>query len=161
MKVRNIETNDYLRIVDIYNYYIENSNAAFPEENVDVKFVESLRQSVLADSFLALDNGEAVVGFGFLRKFLPIENFNRTALISYFISPEYTRRGLGSLLMNELTDYANDRNIDNFIAVIASDNIQSINFHKKQGFQLCGTLNNVGVKKGRDLSIIYMRKSVR
>jgi len=161
MKVRNAEIGDYSCIVDIYNYYIENSSAAFPEEVIDVKFVDSLHQSVLADSFLVLDNGECVVGFGFLRKFLPIENFNRTALISYFISPEYTRRGLGSLLMNELTDYANDRNIDNFIAVIASDNIQSINFHKKQGFRLCGTLNNVGVKKGRDFSIIYMQKGVK
>lgn len=34
-----------------------------------------------------------------------------------------------------------------FIAEIVSDNIQSINFHKKQGFQQCGLLSNVGFKR--------------
>ncbi|MCC8154611.1 MAG: GNAT family N-acetyltransferase [Tannerellaceae bacterium] len=51
--------------------------------------------------------------------------------------------------------------MDNFIAEIASDNTQSITFHKKQGFQECGILNNVGFKKNKDLSIIYMQKYIK
>lgn len=160
MKIRTVEINDYLSVADIYNYYVKNSNAAFPEKDIDVKFVESLHSSTLTNSFLVLDNGEKVIGFGLLKRFLPIENFSRTAAITYFISPEYTRCGLGSLLMNELVDYANDYKIDNFIAAIASDNIQSINFHKKQGFQLCGILNNVGFKNNNDFSIVYMQKHI-
>ena len=160
MEIRTIETDDYLDIADIYNYYIKNSSAAFPEKNIDVKFVESLYNSTLADSFLVLDNGEKVVGFALLREFLPIENFSRTASISYFISPEYTRSGFGSLLINELVNYAIHHNIDNFIASIASDNNQSILFHKKHGFQLCGTFNNVGFKNNNDFSIIYMQKYI-
>ena len=160
MKVRAVEINDYSHIANIYNYYIENSNAAFPEKIVDVKFVENLHKSVLTNSFMVLDNGEKVVGFGLLKNYLPFENFSKTAYITYFIAPEHTRCGLGSLLINELTNYANDYSINNFIAVIASDNIQSINFHIKQGFQPCGTLNNVGIKKSNDLSIIYMQKHI-
>ena len=118
------------------SYYVKNSNAAFPEETIDVEFVESLHKSVLTNSFLVLDNGENVVGFCFLKRFLPIKNFDRTAVITYFISPEHTRCGLGSLLINELIHYANDYDIDNFIAIIASDNIQSINFHKKTGLSI-------------------------
>lgn len=160
MEIRTIKTDDYLDIADIYNYYIKNSNAAFPEKNIDVEFVESLYNSTLTDSFLVLDNGEKVVGFALLREFLPIENFSRTASISYFIAPEYTKSGFGSLLINELVNYAIHHNIDNFIASIASDNNQSILFHKKHGFQLCGTFNNVGFKNNNDFSIIYMQKYI-
>jgi phosphinothricin acetyltransferase len=71
------------------------------------------------------------------------------------------RQGLGSLLINELINYANNSNIDNFIAEIASDNIQSINFHKKHGFKQCGILNDVGVKGNSDFSIIYMQKRIQ
>ncbi|MCD7971747.1 MAG: N-acetyltransferase family protein [Candidatus Azobacteroides sp.] len=161
MQVRTIESKDYSFIADIYNYYIEHSNAAFPEENIDVTFIASLHKSVLTDSFLVLDNGEKVIGFGLLKDFLPFENFSRTASITYFISPEYTRCSLGSLLLKELTNYAEEYKIDNFIAVIASDNTRSINFHKKQGFQLCGTLKNIGYKKNKDFSIIYMQKYIK
>jgi phosphinothricin acetyltransferase len=161
MKIRTIEINDYKYIVDIYNYYVKNSNAAFLEKSIDVKFVESLHNSALTNSFLVLDNGEKVIGFSLLKEFLPFENFRRTATITYFISPEYTRHGLGNLLINELIGYGNKCNIDNFIAEISSENIPSINFHKKQGFQLCGTLNNVGFKNNNDLSIIYMQKYIK
>ena len=160
MEIRTVETDDYLDIADIYNYYIKNSSAAFPEKSIDAGFVESLHKSTLAGSFLVLDNGEKVVGFALLREFLPIENFSRTASISYFIAPEYTRNGFGSLLINQLADYAIHHNIDNFIASIASDNHQSINFHEKHGFQLCGTLNNVGFKNNKDFSIVYMQKNM-
>lgn len=159
MKIRIIEKNDYPSIAEVYNYYVQNSNAAFLEESIDVKFVESLHKSALKNSFLVLDNGEKVVGFGLLKQFLVIDNFSRTATITYFISPEYTRRGLGSLLINELTRYANDNNIDNFIAEIASDNTQSIHFHRKQGFKECGTFNNVGLKRIR-IFLYYACKSI-
>ena len=161
MKIRTIEINDYSDVTDIYNYYIKNSNAAFLERNIDVKFVESLYDSTLANSFLVLDNEEQVVGFALLKEFLPIENFSRTASITYFISPKYTRCGFGSLFIDELTKYANEHDIDNFIAAISSDNIQSINFHKKKGFQLCGTFNNVGFKSNNNFSIVYMQKYIK
>ena len=160
MKIRTIENKDYGYIVDIYNYYVQNSNAAFIDKSIDIKFVETLHKAALKNSFLVLDKGEMIVGFALLKSFLPIETFNRTATVSYFIAPEYTRQGLGSLLINRLVDYAHTSNIDNFIAEISSDNIQSINFHKKQGFQQCGLLSNVGFKNKDDFSIIYMQKHI-
>ncbi|MCD7935464.1 MAG: N-acetyltransferase family protein [Tannerellaceae bacterium] len=161
MTIRPIEKSDYPDIAAIYNYYVENSNAAFLETNMDVEFVESLHKAALKNSFLVADNEEKVVGFCLLKSFLPMENFKRTATITYFISLEYTRCGVGNLFLNELLQYANDNHIDNFIAEIASDNIQSITFHKKQGFQECGTLNKVGFKKNKDLSILYMQKDIK
>ncbi|MCC8154610.1 MAG: hypothetical protein LIP01_10580 [Tannerellaceae bacterium] len=100
IKIRPIEKNDYSDIAGIYNYYVENSNAAFLETNIDVEFVESLHKVALKGSFLIADNGEKVIGFCLLKNFLPMENFKRTATITYFISPEYTRWGLGNLFLN-------------------------------------------------------------
>jgi len=161
MKIRPVETSDYSDIADIYNYYVRNSNAAFPEKEVDVKFVESLHQSVLPGSFLVLDNSHKVVGFCCLKPFLALANFSRTASITYFIAAEYTGSGLGTQLFDKIIHYAEKNNIDNLIAVIASDNVQSIGFHRKQGFQLCGTFNHVGIKNNSDLSIIYMQKYLK
>lgn len=161
MEIRTIENKDYGYIADIYNYYVQNSNAAFIEKIIDLKFVETLHEKALKKSFFVLDKGEMIIGFALLKNFLPIENFNRTATVSYFISPEYTRQGLGSLLINKLINYAKNSNIDNLIAEIASDNVQSINFHKMHGFQQCGLLSNVGFRNKKDFSIIYMQKYIK
>lgn len=161
MEIRTIENKDYGYIVDIYNFYVQNSNAAFIEKSINVKFVENLHEAALQNSFLVLDQGEMIIGFALLKRFFSIETFNRTATVSYFISPEYTRQGLGSLLIDKLINYANSVGVDNFIAEINSDNIQSLNFHEKQGFRQCGFLGNVGFKNNNDFSIIYMQKSIK
>ncbi|MGA1863432.1 MAG: N-acetyltransferase family protein [bacterium] len=148
-------------VIDIFNYFIENSFAAFPEIRVDYDFYDKiLNMSRGYPSVVVKDNIENVIGFAFLHAYHPIETFKRVAEISYFIMPEYTRKGIGKNILDRFYDNAKILKIDSILACISSLNEKSIRFHLKNGFKECGRFKNIGRKFGMDFDVIWMQKII-
>ncbi len=150
---------DRRAVVDIFNHYVENTFAAFPEERVTDEFFDWL--SRLAKGFPSLavrDSRGKVIGFGLLRSHSPVPTLSRTAEISYFIVPEYTRKGIGRALLERLLDEAKSRNLTSLLACISSLNEGSIAFHRKNGFVECGCFRAIGLKKGKVFDVLWMQK---
>ena len=69
-----------------------------------------------------LDDAGGVAGFGFLKPFLPFPAFKKTRMLTYFIAPEDTGRGLGIRLLGRLTDNARNVGIKVLVTNISSKN---------------------------------------
>ncbi|MBI4765270.1 MAG: N-acetyltransferase [Deltaproteobacteria bacterium] len=146
-------------VIDIFNYYIENSFAAYPDRKVPYAFFDILLKA--AEEYPALvaeDEQDQVVGFGMLRAYHPFPVFSKTAEISYFIKPEWTGKGLGDLLLTSLIQKAKRKGIHSLLASVASLNEPSLKFHKKHGFIECGRFRKIGEKKGQAFDVVYMQK---
>ncbi len=156
-----LSEDDRNEVVAIFNYFVTNSFAAYPEEAVGEEFFDRVRQ--LSEGYPAVvvktDTG-AVVGFGFLRAFHPTSTFRRTAEIAYFLLPEHTGRGIGQRMLSVFAARAREMGIDNLLASVSSLNEQSLRFHEKAGFERCGTFWAVGRKKGRDFDVVYFQKRI-
>ena len=75
------------QIIDIFNYYVENSFAAYPESKVPHELFQYFLNLTQGYPFLvAKDMGGKVVGFGSLRPYSPLTTFSRAAEITNFIS---------------------------------------------------------------------------
>lgn len=147
-------------ILDIINYFVENSFAAYPDSQLDIKWVERYEtMTAQYPSYLVID-GDKAVGFASLHSYHRYPVFSHTAEITYFILPEYTGLGLGKKLLSRLLDDANRMGITEILASISSKNEQSLKFHEKQGFRKVGEFENIGKKQGELFSIIYMQKSL-
>jgi L-amino acid N-acyltransferase YncA len=145
-------------VIDIFNYFIQHSFAAYPEDPVDYAFYDCfLELSRGLPSAVARHESGTVAGFAFLRPYHPAKTFTRTAEITYFIIPHHTRMGIGSLMLEELVEKARKLGIDNFVASIASLNEPSIRFHEKHGFRQCGILPKVGRKFDKDFDVVWMQ----
>jgi L-amino acid N-acyltransferase YncA len=148
-------------VIDIYNHYIEKSWAAYPDEPVGYglydRFLEMVRgyPSVVVKA----ESGQ-VVGFAFLRAFLPAATFSRTAEITYFILPDHTHRGIGRTILENFEKEAVKAGVDILLASISSRNGLSLEFHKKYGFAECGRLRSVGRKFGEDFDVVWMQKMI-
>ena len=150
---------DRKAIIDIFNYYVENSFAAYPEQTLSYEAF---------DMFLNMSNGfprgsvkdqhGTTVGFGMLHAHNPLPTFAHTAEVSYFIHPDYTGKGLGKLLLSFLEASAVDQGITIILANISSLNPSSIRFHQKNGFRECGRFKKVGKKRGQEFDTIWMQK---
>ena len=148
-------------VIDLFNYYIENSFAAYPEKKVPYG---------LFDQFLALTEGypaftvrdeeqaDRIVGFAFLRPYHPLAEFQRAAEITYFIEPGYTGQGIGSRILERITGEAKRKGIDTILANVSSLNESSLRFHERHGFEECGRFRRVAKKKGQDLDVVWMQK---
>jgi L-amino acid N-acyltransferase YncA len=161
INLKPINQNHREEIISIYNYYIENSFAAYLENSVSLDFFDQfLKMCEGYPAVVAEDKNGNIVGFGLLRAYHAFPAFARTAFITYFIKSGFTGKGIGKLILEYLIKRGREKGITSILADISSLNLQSINFHKKNGFKECGRFENVGVKDGRVFDIVYMQKKL-
>jgi len=146
-------------IIDIFNYYVENTFAAYPAQPVPYEFYHALLN--LCEGYPAVTVKDAdghVLGFGMLRPFHPVSSFSQTAEITYFVKPDYTGKGIGRTLLEYLVVEGHRKNLTSILASVSSLNEGSINFHLKNGFEERGRLREAGRKKGRAFDVVYFQR---
>ncbi len=157
-KIRNVRPGDTASMVRIINYFIRESFAAYPEKEISSELFGKIISSTRVCMVLEIDG--QIGGFGFIRPYHESANFNHTGILTYFILPSYTNKGLGSKLLQNLMDAGRSLGITNFVAHISSKNQQSLRFHRKHGFQECGRLKNMCVKFGDYFDIVWVQKQL-
>jgi phosphinothricin acetyltransferase len=146
-------------VVDIYNYFIENSYAAYPDESFGYEIFDYFQK--ISDGYPAVivRNGAGkIVGFAFMSSFHPVDTFSRTAVISYFILPQHTRKGVGRAILDRFEKECRRIGIEIILAHVSSLNKDSLMFHEANGFEECGRLRGVGTKFGRDFDVVWFQK---
>jgi phosphinothricin acetyltransferase len=147
-------------IIRIFNYYVENSYAAYAEKKVADAYFENIMGVTEGYPAYAVKMDEKVVGFAFLRAYNPLSTFDETAVIAYFLDKDYTSKGIGGIILNKIEEDAKAKGICNILASITSKNIYSIKFHEKNGFVKCGEFPEIGRKFGNTFGIIWMIKKL-
>ncbi len=156
-----VSVEDGKAIIDIFNHYVKNSFAAYPEDEVPYALFQLFQEMTQGYPFLvAKDPLGKVLGFGFLHPHNHMPVFSQTAEISYFIAPEYAGRGIGSRILDNLLDWAKEKGITSLLASISSLNPGSLAFHKKNGFVECGRFVGIGMKKGQEFDVVWVQKMV-
>jgi len=159
IKIAPLSKDNRKEIIDIFNYYVENSFAAYPEQKVTYDFFDHFLKMCEGFPALIAEDGQGnILGFGMLRAYSPFSTFSQTAEITYFIKPGYTGRGIGKSILDYLLDKARKKGINSVLAGISSLNEGSINFHKKNGFVECGRFREIGNKRGKTFDVVYLQK---
>ena len=157
--IDSMSNDDRESIMDIFNYYVENTFAAYPENKLPYQEFDMFLK--VSDGFprgtIKDENGK-IVGFGMLRSHNPMPTFSHTAEVTYFVHPDYTGKGLGKMLLDSLEKDAVKKGITNILAHISSKNSSSIKFHEENGFTECGRFRKVGRKKGQKFDTVWMQK---
>lgn len=160
-KLEPVRAEDGNQVIDIFNYYVENSFAAYPEDRVPYEFFQSFLNLTQGCPFLvAKDVSDRIVGFGSLRPYSPMPTFSHAAEITYFFSPEHTSKGLGKQMLDRLITEARRMGIATVLASISSLNQTSLAFHKKNGFVESGRFIGIGRKKGQEFDVVWMQRMV-
>lgn len=154
--IREVQDTDSAHIVSIMNHFILNGYAAYMEKEAGPELFDLFRNG--ARAFYVLEKDRMPVGFGLLRPYLPFETFRHTCTMTYFILPDYTRRGWGTKLTELLIIRARQGKIENLLVHVSSRNEQSLQFHRKLGFRECGRLVRAGLKFGKYFDVVWMQK---
>jgi len=149
-------------VMDIFNYYVKNSFAAYPESELPYEFFGMFLEMTKNYPAYVIKNGDAekVIGFCFTRAYNPFPAFRETAEITYFLDIQEVGKGIGKIALELLERESSKIGIKSLLASISSENNQSISFHKKNGFLECGRFHNVGKKFGKLFDIVWMEKSL-
>ncbi|MBN1382154.1 MAG: N-acetyltransferase [Deltaproteobacteria bacterium] len=159
--LESMKTEHRLAVIDIFNYFVENSYAAYMENKVPYGFFNMFfDMSNGYPAKVAKNSHGDVVGFALLHAYHSAEAFKRTAELTYFILPEHTGKGIGRAFLDLFTEEAREKGIDHLLASISSLNEDSMRFHSKCGFEECGRFKNIGRKFGNEFDVIWMQKSI-
>lgn len=160
IQIRPYQTEDAAEILEIINYNILNSTALYDYEPRTLENQIAIFQDKLDKGFpilVALSN-KSVVGFGYYSEFRFREAYKFTVEHSVYAHPNHLGKGIGKLILDNLIHLAKAQKLHTMIGVIDSENQSSIEFHKKFGFEIAGTIKESGYKFNRWLHSVFMQK---
>lgn len=161
VQISPITSKDATDIIDIFNYYVINSFAAYAENEFPYEaFDMLLSQSSGYPTATARSQHHDVIGFGLLRFYNPLPSFNRTAEITLFVHHRHTGKGVGKKLLTFLEKEGVKMGIKTILANISSLNCESLHFHEKNGFKTCGRFEKVCRKNKKIIDVIWMQKDL-
>jgi phosphinothricin acetyltransferase len=156
--IRDYGQNDLDALLVVFNSFVHNSHAAYPESELSRESFEKLLAQ--ARIIVTLQDEGSAIGFGFISSYKPLANFDHTGVLTYFILTEYTGMGLGTRLLHELIRRGREAGITNYLAHISSRNEQSLNFHRKHGFKEVGRFKQVARKFGELIDVVWVQKQL-
>ena len=155
--IRTKKEEDAENILEVVNSFVKDSFAAYSDEYYSSSIVDEWGKK--AKVFLVLEMENKIIGFGFVASYKPFKSSKHVGVLTYFILPEHTGKGLGTNLFNKLISKGKDLGITNYLAHISSKNEQSLNFHKKHGFQEVGRFKDMAVKLGESVDMVWVQKN--
>jgi L-amino acid N-acyltransferase YncA len=160
IKIRPYKINDAQAILEIINYNILNATALYDYEPRTLENQIAIFEDKLKKGFpiIVATENEVVVGFGYYSEFRFREAYKFTVEHSVYAHPSHIGKGIGKYLMQELIGLAKAQKLHTMIGVIDSENVGSIDFHKKFGFEIVGTIKDSGFKFDRWLHSVFMQK---
>jgi phosphinothricin acetyltransferase len=160
IKIRPYQIEDTQVILEIINYNILNSTALYDYEPRSLENQIAIFDDKLKKGFpiiVAVEN-EIVVGFGYYSEFRFREAYKFTVEHSVYAHPNHIGKGIGKLILENLIHLAKAKKLHTMIGVIDAENQSSIEFHKKFGFEIAGTIKDSGFKFDRWLHSVFVQK---
>lgn len=156
MSIRRAAAEDLEKLLEIYNYEVEQGIATL---DLRPRTFEEWEQwyavhNVDNHPLIVAEKDGQVAGYASLSSYRDKEAYQSTVELSVYIGPRYRRQGIASMLMEAILEEARqDERTHLVVSVITAGNEASVRLHEKFGFSFCGTVHEVGMKFGKYLDI--------
>jgi phosphinothricin acetyltransferase len=149
---------DLNRIVEIYNWAIENTSATFDTDRKTTQsqlgWFESHDEK--HPVIVARENGR-VLAWGSISPWSDRCAYSGTGEISFYVDPDFHRKGIGFNILKRLIEIGKEKNFRTLVSRIAGKSEASVHLHKKLGFSNIGTMKNVGKKFDEIIDVHLMQ----
>lgn len=156
MIIRKPTREDIPALLDIYNYEVENGVATLDLNKKTTQDWEKWydNHNIKNHPLIVCEAEGEITGYATLSTYREKEAYRSTVELSVYVSPYHRKKGVGTLLMEEIIRLAKeDKDTHTVVSVITSGNGASRRLHEKFGFEFCGTIKEVGMKFGKYLDI--------
>ncbi|MBO9648918.1 MAG: N-acetyltransferase [Variovorax sp.] len=159
--IRPSRDEDIEAITAIYAHHVLNGTGTFETDPPSAADMAARRADVLSKKlpYLVAEQDGEVLGFAYCNWFKPRPAYRFSAEDSIYLANSARGQGLGSKLLDALSQAAETLGVRKLIAVIGdSANAGSIGVHRAQGFTHVGVLKDCGWKFGEWRDVVLMEK---
>ena len=158
--IRAATDHDIESIQSIYAYHVLNGLGTFEEVPPTIIEMKSRLHNIqlLNYLFLVAEIKQQVVGYCYTNYYRQRSAYRYMVEDSIFVAHNYQGQKIGQILLTELIKQSKQQKFSQMIAVIGdSNNMGSINLHKKLGFAITGKLNKAGFKFNQWVDVVLMQ----
>ncbi len=157
--IRRACTRDAAAINAIYNHYVVNSTATFDTEPQTLAEREAwlVERDQTHPAFVVTMDGD-VIAWGALTPFGTRPAWSPTVEVAVYVAAGHTGAGIGPLLLEHLIEAARAAGHHVVVSRIVADNEASLKITRAAGFELVGTMREVGWKFDRWLDVVIMQR---
>jgi L-amino acid N-acyltransferase len=157
--IRDATEADLAAVAEIYSYESLHTYSTFETEE---RPLETWRHKLHGPHlFLVAEDGESVLGFAYASEFRDRPAYHLTVETSVYIHRDARGRRLGSDLYDALLALLVEDRFHTALALIALPNDASVRLHERAGFDLVGTMREVGDKQGRMIDVGVFQRMLR
>jgi phosphinothricin acetyltransferase len=159
--IRPSREQDLEAITAIYAHHVLHGTGTFETEPPSATDMAARRADVLSKKlpYLVAERDGELLGFAYCNWFKPRPAYRFSAEDSIYLANDARGQGLGSKLLDALSQAAEAVGVRKLIAVIGdSANAGSIGVHRAQGFSHVGVLKDCGWKFGEWRDVVLMEK---
>lgn len=154
--IRSVTINDSKQLIDIYNYYIENSSATFEEESIDViEMKKRIEEIIPTLPWLVYQKKGDIIGYAHASPWKSRCAYRYSFEISIYVKFNSQCKGIGTKLYTELIKRLKILGAHSIIGGITLPNDSSIKLHEKFGFKKVAEFEKIGFKFGKWLNVGY------
>lgn len=163
MEIRTGKLTDVAGITDIFNFYIEHTNARFEELPFTVENRQEWYSQFSNDPkhrlYVATEN-EVLLGFACSQHYRAISAFDDTVEVTVYLAQEAKGKGIGSKLYAQLFSSISTYGVHRVLSGVALPNDASVALHKRFGFKEIGVFNEYAKKHGQYISSLWLEKAL-
>lgn len=160
LEITDVTDADIAAIQAIYAHEVLTGVSSWEETPPDAAEMARRRDAILAAGYpyRVARRGDQVVGYAYASAYRPRPAYRHTVENSIYVSQSAQRTGVGRLLLTDLIEVCTAKGYRQMIAVIGdSNNVMSIDFHRKMGFTPIGTIKAIGYKFDQWLDSVVMQ----
>ena len=158
--IRQSRDADVPAITAIYAHHVETGTASFETVAPDEAEMRR-RRSVLVEKrypWLVAELDGEVCGYAYAGPYRTRPAYRHSVEDSVYVRSSAQRRGVGRALLHALIRACVNRGFRQMVAIIGDSwQTASIGLHRTMGFEMVGTLRNVGYKHERWLDTVFMQ----
>lgn len=167
-RIRDAKFQDAERILEIYEYYVENTAITFEYETPALSEFQSRMHHIMKRyPYLVLEKDGKIQGYAYASASIGRAAYDWSCETSIYLDHTVLKCGLGRKLYEALEGKLREMGILNLYACIGYPEVEdayltknSAEFHSHLGFSSVGNFHKCGYKFGRWYNMIWMEKRI-
>ena len=163
LTIRSSRHADVPAITAIYAHFVDTGTASFETDAPDESEMRRRRGALLHGNFpfVVATLDDRVCGYAYTGPYRTRAAYRHSVEDSVYVESGAQRRGIGAALLGTLIRDCANLGFRQMVAIIGdSAHVASIRLHRAAGFEMVGTLRNVGYKHGRWLDTVLMQRAL-
>lgn len=154
--IRKVTKGDAPAIMDLYNYYVNNSIVTFDIHHSSLKKIQTkIETTIKRFPWIVYEENGEILGYAHGSEWKAKDGYKHSTETTVYLKHESIKKGIGSLLYQELIAQLTALNYHALIGCITLPNDASIALHEKLGFEKVGHFKEVGYKFDKWIDVGY------